>query len=291
MIRPPPASFATAAPPPRARLADRQPSALLRALAWLAAGSFTLGLHIGLYLLLTRHEVPAAAPVLEPAAVMVNLAPEAVVAKSEVDNDLATPEAAPMEEAAAMVEEAPPPPAPEPVVDTPPPPPNVKPQAVLPAKPPEQEVKRIEKTVEKKPVEKEKPKKPVEKKKDKPTVAVRAGGGPRSDRRTADVTAAAAAGSAVSQASLASWQNEMRARIVRAKRFPPEARGQSYGVALVSVSFGANGSVSGARLIASSGNAALDAEAVAVMYRAAPYPPPPGGKAVTQTIPLNFNRR
>lgn len=289
MIHPPPEAFVRAAGRHRAIVESREASLAAQILGWAVAGLLTLGLHVGLYLALTRETEPPPAPVELPAAVMIDMSPEPTVVKSEVDNASEGPPAADAQQVEPEPEEAPPPPDPEPVVEAPPPPPEVKPQAVLPPKPPKQEVKKSAPKPPEKKVEKEKPKKPV-RKKDKPIMASRSGGGPRSDQQTANRTAASSAGAAVSQASRATWQNEMRARIVRAKRFPPGAFG-AVGVAVVSVTFSGTGSVSGARLIASSGNAALDAEAVAVMYRAAPFPPPPGGQAVTQTIPLNFNRR
>ncbi len=296
MIRPPPEAFARAVEAARLRREElNEAKASGRRLGWAAAAALTAGLHVGLYLVLAHRDAPPPAPVEMPAAVMINLSPIAVTARSEVDNTTNGPPADAQTEAKPEpMQEAPPPPEPEPIVDVPPPPPEVKPQAVLPPKPPE--VKKAEK-----PVEKEKPKKAIEKpkpvehkpkpmeRKEKPKVAARAGGGPRSERQSADVTAASAAGSAASEASRASWQNDVRARMVRAKRFPSEARGQT-GVAVVAVTFGPGGNASGVRLVASSGNAAFDAEAVAVMYRAAPYPPPPGGRTTTLTVPLVFRR-
>lgn len=292
MIQPPPGSFTL--PRAQPRILDDGASRPVRFLIWGATASVTLGLHVGLYLFLTRTGgMPPELPPQMPAAIMINLSPIAVSAKSEVDNASETPPTAESQKVEKVEEEEPPPPpAPELVPDAPPPPPNVVSQAVLAPKPPETPKKKAEKPPEKpikKPVEKkDKPKKPVEKK-DKPQVASKSGGGPKSDRQTADVTAASAAGSAVSEASRASWQNEVRSKIVRAKRFPSDARGQT-GVAVVSVTFGANGGASGVRLVRSSGNASLDAEAVAVMYRAAPYPIPPGGKTTVLTVPLNFRQ-
>jgi len=294
MIHPPPEAFVRATELERTHLESRESSPALRILAWAAAGLLTLGVHVGLYLALTRQAEVPPTPSELPAAVMIDMSPEPTVAKSETDNAAEGPPAADSEATpeSEPVEEAPPPPDVEPVVEAPPPPPEVKPQAVLPPTPPKPDKKPNpkppEKKLEKKPVEK-KPEKTVEKK-ERPKPASRSGGGPRSDQQNADRTAASAAGSAVSQASRATWQNEMRARIVRAKRFPPGATGAT-GLAVVSATFTGTGGVTGVRLVASSGNAALDGEAVAVVYRAAPYPPPPGGQALMQTIPVNFNRR
>ncbi|MCC0808481.1 energy transducer TonB [Methylobacterium sp. W2] len=287
MIQPPPGSFILPRVTPR--VLDDEASRLVRFLIWGATASVTLGLHVGLYLFLTRTGTPPEPTPQMPAAVMINLSPIAVSAKSEVDNASETPPTAESQKVETIEAEEPPPPAPELIPDAPPPPPDVVSQAVLAPKPLEPPKKKVEKPPEKpikKPVEKkDKPKKPEE----KPRVASKSGGGPKSDRQTADVTAASAAGSAVSEASRASWQNEVRSKIVRAKRFPSDACGQS-GVAVISVTFGANGGASGVRLVRSSGNASLDAEAVAVMYRAAPYPSPPGGKTTVLTVPLNFRQ-
>lgn len=290
MMQPPPGSFTL--PHTKQRVLDDGASSPARFLIWGATASLVLGLHVGLYLFLTRVNTPPSEPPQMPAAVMINLSPIAVSAKSEVDNASEGPPAAESQKVEKVEEEEPPPPAPELIPDAPPPPPNVVSQAVLAPKPPETPKKKAEKPPEKpvkKPVEKkDKPKKPM-KPEEKPRVASKSGGGPKSDRQTADVTAASAAGSAVSEASRASWQNEVRSKIVRAKRFPSDARGQA-GVAVVSVTFGANGGASGVRVVRSSGNASLDAEAVAVMYRAAPYPIPPGGKTTVLTVPLNFRQ-
>lgn len=291
MIRPPPEAFVRATGQHRSRPERSEISAAVRILGWAAALLLTLVVHVGLYLSLTRQSGVPPVPQEMPAAIMIDMSPEPTVAMSETDNAKDGPPAPDSDQAEPeTAEEAPPPPDPVPMIEAPPPPPQVPPQAALPPKPPK-EAKPLElKKPEKKIHEKKPPEKKPAQKKDQPSATSRNGGGPKSDRSTADRTAAAAAGAAISQATRATWQNEMRSRIVRAKRFPPGASGP-VGVAVVSVSFAANGSVTGARLVTSSGNGALDAEAVAVMYRAAPFPPPPGGQPITQTIPLNFSRR
>ncbi len=289
MIHPPPEAFVRATELHRAQVKRRETSSAVQILGWMAAALLTLGLHIGLYLALTRQEAPPPAPIELPAAVMIDMSPEPTVAKSTTDNASNEPEAPNSQQAEPEPVEEPPPPDLEPVVEAPPPPPEIKPMAVLPPKQVKKpEPKPPEKKVEKKSIEK-KPEKPVQKK-DKPSAASRSGGGPKSDQQNANRTAASSAGSAISQASRATWQNEMRARIVRMKRYPSNAFG-AVGVAVVNVTFAGNGSVTSAHLARSSGNAALDAEAVAVIYRAAPYPPPPGNQPIVQAIPLNFNRR
>ncbi len=267
---------------------DDGPSPGTRALIWIATAIVALGLHVSMYLLAShgRGGLPEAPPP-PPAAVMINMSPIAMSAKSEVDNAADGPEATetkPVE--AAEPEEAPPPPAPEPVVAVPPPPPNVKPQAALPQTPPKMEVPKPEKPPEKpvkKPVEKEVPKKRIDRK-DKPQVSSKSGGGPKSNRNDA-VTAASASGSAVSEISRTSWLGELRSKISRAIHKQRVPTG-TVALAMVNVTIGATGAISSARLVTSSGIPALDAEAVAVMYRASPYPPPPGGRVTTLTIPV-----
>lgn len=303
MIHSPPGSFVPSPVALRA-LPGEGPSAPLRVATWALAAAATAGLHLALYLALTAREgaEPPPRPPETPAAVMVNLAPVPTAARSEIDNQAEGPPATATQEAAAPPEDVPPPI--ETVAPVPPLPQVANPQAVLPArpetpkvakpeKPPETPVKEPKPRKEFKPRKEperqatERPKKPMPR--DKERVASRAGGGPRSDRQTADRTAAPSAGEAVSDATRASWQGEVRSRIVRAKRFPGEAHGLT-GVAIVSVTITNAGGASGVRLVGSSGNAAFDAEAVAVIARAAPYPPPPGGRAATLTVPINFRR-
>ncbi|KQP91916.1 energy transducer TonB [Methylobacterium sp. Leaf117] len=295
MMHPPPEAFLQAIEQRRWELERSERSSAVRVLGWAVAVFLTLAAHVGLYLALTYQSETPSVPPEQPAAIMIDMSPEPTVAKSDLDNAKDGPVAPDAQETQPETPDEPPPPDPPAALAAPPPPPQVVSQAVLPPEVPKEVSPPQQKPPEKKHPEKPQPrKKPVPKhpvhKKPEPSPASRSGGGPKSDQQNANRTAASAAGSAISQASRATWQNEMRARIVRAKRFPPAAAG-AVGVAVVSVTFAANGSVTAARLIASSGNAALDAEAVAVMYRAAPFPPPPGGQAMTQTIPLNFSRR
>ncbi|WP_267428388.1 TonB family protein [Methylobacterium sp. GC_Met_2] len=292
MIHPPPASFAAAT---AARRSPRRQitAAPIRVLTWMLATALVTGVHFGIYAILVH--APAAdtpPPPASPAAVMIDLAPAPTVTRSEVDNQAKGPASTAQDEATPPEEQAPPP---ETAITAPPPPPDPKPEAVLAPAQPKPEVKKAEARKPETRAPQTKPHKMVEpvKKPKKPreerAVAARNGGGPRSTQQTADRTAAPTAGDTSSADARAAWQSAVRSRIVRSKRFPSEAHGTA-GVALVSVTFTAGGGASNARLVASSGNAALDAEAVAVMSRAAPYPPPPGGRAIVLTIPMNFRR-
>lgn len=253
----------------RAQADHQGGSAGVQMLGWAAAGTVTLGLHAALFLAFARAVDRASAPLDVPGVVTIDLSP-AHLPEQGADDPAPdrTPDAeaepsrpAPPEERSA--------PVPAPAAEAPPP--RIEPALAPPQPAPD---KRVAGTLAK-PSRTASPKPPIRK------------GGPGSDTAAPGRSAPPPM---ASQASLTMWQSEMRARIVRAKRFPPGATGAT-GISLVSVTFSAAGDVVDARLIASSGNTTLDGEAVAVMRRAAPYPPPPGGRPITQAIPLNFTRR
>src|SRR5262245_45132424 len=70
------------------------------------------------------------------------------------------------------------------------------------------------------------------------------------------------------------WEKEIFNRLARPKRFPPEAKGQS-GAAKVVFTIDRSGNVISEKLIVSTGSPVLDAEAIAMIRRAQPFPPPP----------------
>lgn len=317
MMHPPPRNFRIVPFPPPSASVDG-PSAVLRGAQWIGSSVFILALHLGFFLALTEtYAVPAPdQPEEAPAALMITLAPISVSAKSTLDNAAPGPDAAASEAVPDQPLEAvePPPPPPLPVtVPAMPAPPEVKSEAVLPPTPPEPEQReerppepepvarpvpvKVEEPREVKPKQeppKVKPKRDVKKPKKKPmAAAAKPSGGPKSEVETGKVSAAAATGAAAAPGvARAGWLADVRMRIVRAKRFPAEARSRGeVGAALVAVSFGADGSVTAARLSQSSGSASLDQEAVAVMHRAGPFSPPPENRATTIAIPISFNRR
>jgi len=89
-----------------------------------------------------------------------------------------------------------------------------------------------------------------------------------------------------------SWTMQVFAMLKRNLRYPPSAasRGQSGG-AQVAFSLDRQGRVVESRIMRSSGVAVLDAEALAVVQRAAPFPLPPklAGERVDLMAPIHFN--
>lgn len=85
-----------------------------------------------------------------------------------------------------------------------------------------------------------------------------------------------------------SWQQQV-AKIVASKQTYPrtaQMRGEE-GTAKVKVYIGADGSVQKAELVAPSGSAALDKEALALPTKVGTLPAPPGG-ATTLVLPLTW---
>lgn len=66
------------------------------------------------------------------------------------------------------------------------------------------------------------------------------------------------------------------------------ATGAVRGTSVVTFRVGADGAVSGLRLQRSAGNAALDAEALDLLRRAAPLPVPPQGRGLQLSVPIVF---
>jgi protein TonB len=90
--------------------------------------------------------------------------------------------------------------------------------------------------------------------------------------------------------AIASWQQAVVARLARFQRYPAQAKGAT-GVANLSFSIDRHGHVLNSQIIKSSGSAVLDAEALSLLTRAAPLPPPPAAVPdtdLTFVLPIRF---
>jgi protein TonB len=88
----------------------------------------------------------------------------------------------------------------------------------------------------------------------------------------------------------ATWRNQMVAILQRNKHYPPEARDRDQqGVAWLAFRIDEQGHLLSSRILRSSGSASIDAETLAVVQRAQPFPPPPPELAGSElTVPMNF---
>jgi protein TonB len=140
---------------------------------------------------------------------------------------------------------------------------------------------------EQKPVE---TKKKEERKKTERRIASRSSAPASFDApRAAQASAPAAGAARVPAAALASWKSELMAQLNRNKRYPSGA--SSSGTATVSFSINRSGEVTSTRLAHSSGDHALDQEAVSLPRRASPLPKPPdgvGAGTIALTVPIRF---
>ena len=109
-----------------------------------------------------------------------------------------------------------------------------------------------------------------------------------------ETVSAPASGALAQQAKAmrASWQSRLQAHLERLKRYPRQARmRQQEGVPWVNFTIDREGRVIAAELYRPSGMALLDREALALVHRAEPMPPPPpevDGELLTLTVPVEF---
>jgi protein TonB len=97
------------------------------------------------------------------------------------------------------------------------------------------------------------------------------------------------------QAALANWESELLGHLKRFLRYPrPSQSAREEGIAQVTITVDRQGHVLGARLARGSGYPMLDSEAVAMVRRGSPVPPPSAdipGDPVIVTIPILFSLR
>jgi periplasmic protein TonB len=86
------------------------------------------------------------------------------------------------------------------------------------------------------------------------------------------------------------WLSLVSAQIERNKRYPDDAKNDR-GIVQISFSIDQQGRVLSSHLVTTSGSSALDREALALIKRAQPFPPPPPGATLSFTVPVKFNTR
>lgn len=214
----------------------------------------------GVPVVMVELELIAAAPEPAPADLAPGPSATATAAPERTEALPETPlaEAPPPEPAAAAA--LPPDPAPPPIVD---------PEA--PAEPPPPPPKPTETTVE-----------------EPPPVATAPPSAPALAPKPA-VTAAGARADAA-PATIARWQTRLLALLHRHKRYPAAAGGRT-GVTRVAFTIDREGRLLRRAIATSSGSEALDAEALALIDRAAPFPPPPAelsDAALSFVVPIRF---
>ncbi|MBR0710841.1 energy transducer TonB family protein [Bradyrhizobium liaoningense] len=174
-------------------------------------------------------------------------------------------------------------------------PPQDKPEVVAP---PEQKLKPAEaesaKVVTEARPEPVKPKvvRPEAKKPSHATPAPRTTASGRAERQA---PAASAVSAGASAAAIASYNQMVAAHLQRFKQYPPasKAAGEN-GVARLSFTLSRSGQVLGSRLAGSSGYSALDAETMAMVRRAQPFPAFPAEithATMSFTVPISFSIR
>jgi periplasmic protein TonB len=95
------------------------------------------------------------------------------------------------------------------------------------------------------------------------------------------------------RATLATWRSQIVTILEHNKRYPSQARARGeQGVTRLAFRIDSEGHLMSSRVVASSGSAALDAETLALVQRAQPYPPPPPELAGSElTVPVSFSIR
>jgi protein TonB len=93
--------------------------------------------------------------------------------------------------------------------------------------------------------------------------------------------------------AIPTWRSTVAALLERNKRYPSDARNDR-GIAQIAFSIDRKGRVMSSRIVTTSGSPALDREALEMIKRSQPFPPPPSalqGTEVSLTVPVRFNMR
>ncbi len=190
---------------------------------------------------------------------------------------------------AVEIAAAPPAPAPMPEArpETPPPPPEVKPE------PPKPATAEVPLPRPKPPAPKPKPQaKPAAEATPEPRPALAAPPAPAPEPEDKAAAAPAPGANPRAMARAASWQGEVLGRLEQYKRYPRSAQWKRReGAAVVAFTIDRDGRLLAKRLNRSSGHDDLDAEALALLDRAQPLPPPPEnvpGERIELVVPIQF---
>lgn len=250
---------------------------------WGASAAVIVALHIAAALLATNWLKQVPDEGVSMPAILIDMTPET-----------SAPQSTPLDIAPGpMMQQAdasPPEPMQQQAVEEmiPPTPPQEKPDVVAPPEqklepsPPKPEPVKVA------PVEKPAPTKPkvlrpdARKPSDAPP-APRTSAPPRAERE-APLASAVNAGSVAS--AMATYYQRVRAHLMRFHQYPTSANGQR-GTVKVSFTLGRSGQVLSSRLGGSSGVAVLDAQAMAMVRQAQPFPPVPS-EITYGTVPINI---
>lgn len=267
---------------------------------WGAAIVVVIAVHAAAVWLAMHWRSAAAASGEPPPAVMIDLSPMSVAPETPPQEIAPGPQMTEAQPETAPAQQETPQPEATPAPTPPPPEPDVKvpdlpkvDDAAATLTPPPPEPPKPPKEVERKPTTPP-PKKKIERKRPlahADHAAPRTSAPPTAQAQRAERTAAATgAGAASSAAAAASWRSALMAHLNRYKRFPSGAGGG--GVATIAFTINRSGQVTSSRLLRSSGDSVLDAEAVALPRRASPVPaPPPGGAgSIGLAVPIRFSR-
>jgi protein TonB len=267
-------------------------------LRWTLSALAIVALHAGLIAgAMSWYREQPIAGAAEP-AIMIDMAPATAAPQAQHDEVAPGPEMQQADEQSAPPPEPAPPPQAEEKIE--PVPEVAKPEVEAP---PEQKVEPTPTPPEPAKVTPEPPQPVLEKPKPvraevkkKPSVAPpapRTTAPPRSQQRASAAAAMPSAGA--SRAASANYNQLVAAQLQRYKQYPSASRAANeQGRAYIAFTLDRSGRLLSARLTKSSGFAALDAETLAVVRRAQPFPPFPAektGSTDSFNVPISFFMR
>lgn len=285
-------------------LPTERPSSAQVAL-WASAAVAALAVHVGAMALAMRQ--PEAAGDAPPAAIAIEIAPDAMAPNPEPETLIAPDMQTSMEVPDYQLETAdiPEPPPPDTVPDIPPPEamdmpdtPDMLPVAEAPPLPPSEIFEPAPVRPQQRPENLPPPPQVVEQR-EQPRREPPRQPPPSVQQQQAAVNAPQGQAVAAPQTSQGStgvsparWQSRLIAHLERRKRYPSGARSRrEEGTAHVRFSIDRSGNVLSVQLVRSSGFAELDQEVLAMVRRASPVPAPPEGANLEVVAPVLFQIR